>query len=94
MDLPNVDGVEFDAICPNCGRTQEVHSSANNDGAMPEPGDISICFGCTGIAMYGLDLQLELLTKEHYDEVMLDLDINRAIAALRQFKQRVARESN
>lgn len=63
---------EFDTRCVHCGRLQEVHS--NVDGALPKPGDFSICWSCGGAATYNEDLQLVGLTIEQMEQLEENLD--------------------
>lgn len=40
-----------DVTCPHCGRIHEIHGAVT-PGATPTPGDVSICWGCTRVAIY------------------------------------------
>lgn len=42
--------------CPYCAGVLEAATPAKPDEPEPEPGDITICFTCAGILVFGHDL--------------------------------------
>lgn len=41
--------------CPHCGRQNGMHTCATTPGEpAPDPGDVSICWGCAGIGVFDL----------------------------------------
>lgn len=57
--------------CPHCGKLINRATSVEEVGAIPNPGDISICIKCAGINKYGQDMALEKLSHEEF----IDLDV-------------------
>lgn len=40
-----------DCACPHCGKVQDAASGLSSH--YPEPGDISVCFDCAGVSVFG-----------------------------------------
>jgi len=75
---------EFEAACPHCGQTQEVHLGP--DGARPTPGDLSICWKCTGISQYTETLDLQELPADRAIELMANPSLQKMLALMRSAK--------
>lgn len=43
-----------DAVCSGCGRRPQVHSCVEDPGALPEPGDVSMCWRCLAPSVFEL----------------------------------------
>lgn len=46
--------------CPTCGKGFAVHQPANGEDITPQPGDVTVCAGCAGVAIFTDDLNLRL----------------------------------
>lgn len=44
--------------CRGCGKQLEKHAAVSGARIEPQPGDLSICFGCGTLARYGAGLEL------------------------------------
>lgn len=75
---------EFDAACPHCGRVNELHTDPDADSRSPEPGDISICWNCAGIAQYTETLSMQLIPEEQHAEIMLNPQLRKMLAIVRR----------
>jgi hypothetical protein len=63
---------------------------ATRQGAVPQPGSVTICFECGHIMAFGYDLRLRPLTDEEMHAVAGDRNIvmaQRAIAEVRRLKR-------
>lgn len=68
--------------CPYCSRVNECSTSATNpDKVAPEPGDVSICIGCAGIAIY-TETGVRLPTHVEHEEALAKPAVQRALAVL------------
>lgn len=76
---------EFDAVCPHCGRTNELHTDPI-EGATPKSGDISICWECVGVSQYTETLDLQLIPQDEYPEILMDPEFQELIAFVRRSK--------
>lgn len=56
--------------CPNCGR--ELDAATNFRGAVPRPGDLSLCCYCATLLEFGADLHL---TPKDIDTLPINLRI-------------------
>lgn len=54
--------------CPHCGETLDA-ATGLEDGATPDPGDMSICCACGTILMFGQDLLLLEPTRDQLKQV-------------------------
>jgi hypothetical protein len=80
---------EFDTECLFCGTVQELHASM--EGAIPKPGDLSICFSCGYVAAYGDDVtRLVPLTPEQQLFTESNDQFRAMMFALRVMKNREA----
>ena len=48
--------------CTSCGHKMDAATSAQNDGAIPSPGDVTVCINCGAMNQYADDMQLKSLT--------------------------------
>lgn len=53
--------------CPNCGLLHNAATSADLDDAIPEPGDLTVCFGCAAVNRFGPDMRLEWVDPKAVD---------------------------
>lgn len=60
---------DFGTCCPSCGRLNDAHTGVSGKAA-PEPGDVSLCFGCAEPAIYTQDLQLRRPTDDERAEII------------------------
>lgn len=71
--------------CPTCGRRNDAHTNTEG-GADPEPGDVTLCWGCSQPAIFtrGLlgDLTLRVATPEEEVAILTDPAVLAAIAAM------------
>ena len=49
--------------CPVCDEKLDGATVVNDDHAIPEPGDLSVCFGCGSFLTYRDDMTMRLLTE-------------------------------
>lgn len=78
------------SVCPNCGDVHDAATAADGSGAMPEPGDFTICFNCGDINRYDDNMQ-----RLHVDPAALDtfddetrvavLDAQRQVKRMKMF---------
>ena len=54
-------------VCPNCGKSIDRHSSIFDETAVPDNGDVSICFGCSHISIYDNGQLRNPTSTEMYD---------------------------
>lgn len=57
--------------CPHCGKLNDEHDCLSSPGSTPEPGDITICIGCGGWAIFTKDA-LRLPTLAETFTIMMD----------------------
>jgi len=38
--------------CPYCGRNNTRHGCPDDPGSPPEPGNLSLCWGCRGVSVF------------------------------------------
>jgi hypothetical protein len=68
--------------CPYCSRINEWSTSATNPEAVaPKPGDIALCIGCAGIAIYTVT-GVRLPTRDEHEEALAKPAVRRALAVL------------
>lgn len=83
---------EFEAACPHCGRMQEVHLGP--DSASPTPGDLSICWKCTGVSQYTETLDLQELPADRAIELMANPEVQKMLRLMRSVKGTMSAEDN
>lgn len=54
--------------CPRCLRDLDGATSVAHEGR-PDPGDVTMCIYCSGLAIFGDDLRLRNPTKEERAEI-------------------------
>lgn len=79
--MADLNSTEIPANCPYCGRHHDLHSSREN--IKPTPGDISLCIGCSEIAVFTDDLQLRKPTEAEVDIIDADEDLQHELSKLR-----------
>ncbi len=60
--------------CPSCKKLLDAATSLE-EGAVPNPGDISVCIYCGEFLLYGDDMALEILPKVIWDQLETELKI-------------------
>lgn len=66
-------------ICPYCGvQGTHVHQETNGYPTPPEPGDISICNTCAGIAIF-TEIGLRLPTESEHLELIHDVNVQEVV---------------
>lgn len=40
------------STCPFCGRNNDANAATGDNPAPPQPGDVSICWGCHGVGVF------------------------------------------
>lgn len=65
--------VTMPCLCPWCGAHLGRSTNTDAHAIPPVPGDLSVCLSCTGISLYGDDLQLSRATEAVL--VALDEDV-------------------
>lgn len=68
-----------ETTCPNCGRVNDCHS--DTEGNLPNPGDVSICWKCSYVAVFTED-GVRSPTPEEEAEFAVDPWIQRAREAI------------
>ena len=58
--------------CPACDYKLDAATSIER-GAVPGPGDVSICINCTATLEYTNDMKLKLMTTEEYNDLPREL---------------------
>lgn len=67
--------------CPGCGRVNDVHDSIGPP-AVPEPGDVTMCAHCGGLAIVVTAATLRAPTPDELTDLLDDARVQAAIAAL------------
>jgi hypothetical protein len=58
------------SLCLNCGKfVDRAEAAIGKDDPKPEPGDITICFGCGHVMAFDEELGLRELTKDEETKV-------------------------
>lgn len=57
------------AKCPHCGNKNNAAINSDLEDIKPEENDISICYYCSKVSKYNIDLTLRVLTKEETKEL-------------------------
>lgn len=71
----------FEFVCPHCGAKVDDHASIGEGDVDPEPGHVSICLHCSGLAIF-TPLGLRVCTDEEWRSIMAQDDVQKAIAAI------------
>jgi hypothetical protein len=75
--LPSLDDVRIDTFCPWCGKHNNAHHNVDAPG-VPEPGDVSLCWGCHRPSVYGQLGGLRRPTAEEQRAIDVDPGVQRA----------------
>lgn len=75
--------------CPTCGTRLEAATFVGDDNRAPEPGDVTICIGCTAILRFTEDLSLRILPADEL--VALPAGARRAIFTVQRAVKRYQR---
>lgn len=67
--------------CPWCGRLHELHGS--DGGGPPEPGDLSLCWGCRKVGVFA-GARIRKPTPQEQEDIDADPDVRAAIHAMRE----------
>jgi predicted RNA-binding Zn-ribbon protein involved in translation (DUF1610 family) len=73
----------LDHRCPHCGRANDTSSS--REDAVPKHGDVSICWGCGGVAIFEdgpFGMSSRLPTDEELANVMRDPQVQAILSAI------------
>lgn len=49
------------STCPTCMTTLDAVTGMTDPDAMPEPGDVTVCFYCTTVLEYAEDMTLQIV---------------------------------
>lgn len=82
---------KLDMMCPWCGRQMDRVSSVNLD-AVPEEGDITLCFGCGEWCVFDDGLHLRKPSDEEFDIIGSDPDMMKARWAWTETIKRMIKE--
>lgn len=61
--------LDIPSACPVCEKKIDAVTRPDENGAVPSPGDISICFYCATVSRFDDNLKLEQLTNEQFAEL-------------------------
>ena len=50
--------------CPACGYVFELASTVSGEEVKPQPGDVTICFGCADVLVFGPDMLTRAITAD------------------------------
>lgn len=73
-------------LCPWCGRSMDRMSSVNAD-AVPEEGDVSLCFGCGEWCVVDNGMHLRKPNDKEFEEIGTDPDCMKARWAWTEVKK-------
>lgn len=73
--------------CPICGYRLDAASSLEDASAVPEPGDVTVCFECTTVLMFTAFGVLRLPTVEEAQRVYADPEVERTRAGIAAFRR-------
>jgi hypothetical protein len=73
---------ERETVCPYCGRRNDLHDRTD-DGAGPQPGNVSLCWGCRGLSIFTVS-GLRKPTDWELADIMADPHIRRILGAMRE----------
>ena len=60
------------APCPYCRYVIDAHAPLGHNQHMPEPGNLSICFKCTGVSKYNAQLKLDSMSEEELTLIKIE----------------------
>lgn len=71
-------------VCPYCGEEMDCATGADDQTAIPEAGDLSVCFGCGGVLVFDPTLKPVIITDAEWgllEQGLRDhlIDISRTI---------------
>lgn len=55
--------------CPVCSTRLDAVTSISEEGALPTPGDVTMCFYCTTYLRFGEGMKLETLPEKDFEEM-------------------------
>lgn len=92
MNFKTVELENKNIKCPVCGTILDGAICVTEEGAMPKPGDISVCYSCGTLLQYGKGLFLHELSdevlnqlrKENPDLYMQLITAQQAVIAMNQ----------
>ena len=64
--------------CPGCGNARDCVTDSELKGAVPKPGDVSVCKYCGALAVFGDELVLRELTADEQRDIDNDPVVRRA----------------
>lgn len=71
--------------CPFCSRHNPIQSAVDSDYAEPpHEGDVGLCIGCGGIALFDVELQLRKPTDRERLELDVDPEVQLAVQQWRE----------
>ncbi len=68
--------------CPWCGRQNDALAGTADPADLPKPGDVSICWGCHGLALFTEDGSLRRAKVAERARLLADPEIQKALAAM------------
>ena len=71
--------------CPSCGKILDA-ASPLEEGAKPSPGDITLCFYCSSILVFGEDFALREMSSHEFENLDMDFQLQ-----LRHLQQQIGR---
>lgn len=74
------------ADCPKCGRGNDRSTGMEGDEA-PNPGDVSVCFGCHFVGIYADDLSIREPTDAEKKELKEPENAKRVAAVIRRIRE-------
>ena len=76
-------------ICPYCGYHMDAATHSQQTKAEPEPGDLSVRMGCTGVLVFTDSLELRVIADAEWKELPEELkkEITRGIQAVKTVKR-------
>lgn len=86
---------DIQVICPWCASFHDCATEVSEPGA-PENGSINICIKCSRISMYDSEAPggLRIPTEEEMTDAMADLDVVKALWAVRYSHYHIKRKAN
>lgn len=68
--------------CPHCGQVLDGASNVTND-ERPEPGDVTVCIICAGLAEFDEDMNLTMPSEAKKKDALTHEEVVAAIFAVR-----------
>lgn len=72
------------SACLQCGYRMDAASSADNSGALPRPGDPTVCIKCGAVMLFADDLSLRGLSDDEIQQFTADRELMAAIGRVVQ----------